>query len=99
MKLDEDEINLLNLPPTFPVRKRLDSTAQEVDIEMGMAMIRYQINKENQIMDIESEKDGDVEKRKRMRLNSVELKDLEEMERLDAEIIRDQNAMKEVNRR
>ena len=66
---------------------------------MGMAMIRYQINKENQIMDIESEKDGDVEKRKRMRLNSVELKDLEEMERLDAEIIRDQNAMKEVNRR
>ena len=99
MKLDEDEINLLNLPPTFAVRKRLDSTTQEVDIEMGMAMIRYQINKENQIMDIESEEDGDVEKRKRMRLNSVELKDLEEMERLDAEIIRDQNAMKEVNRR
>ena len=50
-------------------------------------------------MDIESEKDGDVEKRKRTRLNSIELKDLEEMERLDAEIIRDQNAMKELNRR
>ena len=86
VRLDEDERELLKLPPKSAVRKRLKSLDMEVDKELCMAKIRYQLQKEDLIRDIEGEEGEDDKKgRKRLRLNSGEIEDLEEMERLNAE--------------
>ena len=53
VELDKDEMELLKLPPKFAVRKRLDSKSMEIDKEMCMAKLRYQIHKENMIKEIE----------------------------------------------
>ena len=81
--LDKDEMELLKLPPKFAVRKRLDSTAQEVDNEMCMAKIRWQKKKEDQVKEYDEE--TDEINIKRMKLTEAETEDLKLMERLDAE--------------
>ena len=83
VKLDKEEEELLKLPPKFAVRKRLDSLSMEVDKEMCMAKVRYQLQKEDLVKEIiEGEEGG---RGKRLKLSQEEETDLELMERLDAE--------------
>ena len=83
VKLDREEKELLKLPPKFAVRKRLDSTAMEIDGEMCWAKVRYQKQKEDLVKEYDEE--SDENNTKRMRLNSMEREDLETMEKLNAE--------------
>ena len=92
--LDKDERELLKLPPKFAIRKRLNSTAMEVDTEMSMAKIRYQKQKEDLVKDYnEDTEDNNI---KRMKLNDNEKEDLETMERLDAESRRIYDPLKRI---
>ena len=57
----------------------------QTDIEMGMAKVRYQVAKEEN-MKIEDESDGETSERKRKRkLTPEEREELENMEKLEAE--------------
>ena len=86
VELDNDEIELLKLPPKFAIRKKLESVDMEVDGELCMAKVRYQVNKEKNIMEIENDENDELNvKSKRKRLNSEERKDLELSEKLDSE--------------
>ena len=84
VKLDKDEKELLKLPPKFAVRKKLNSVAMEVDSEMCMAKVRYQKKKEDLVKEFEDEETEENNK-KRMKLKSEEIEDLEVLERLNAE--------------
>ena len=87
VKLDSDERQLLCLPPKFAVRRRLKSIDMKTDLEMGLAKVRLQINKEKMVrVETEGEKWSTEMNKKRPRLlDKEEIKDLEETDKVDAE--------------
>ena len=90
VKLDPDEKALLSLPPKFAVRRKLEAIDMKTDLELSMAKVRMQIHKENRIRDIENnDLDGedkiDKKHKKLKALNDEEAKDLEELDKLEAE--------------
>ena len=87
--LDNDEKAVLKLPPKFAVRCKLDDIDMQTEVEMGMAKIRYQTRKEEQVRNIdeidEIEENTENKVVKRQRLDSEQIAELEHLERLDAE--------------
>ena len=49
--LSKEEMEVLRLHPKFGVMERLDSTEMEIEIEMGAAKYRYNILKEDEVME------------------------------------------------
>ena len=47
VKLDDDEISVLKLPPKFAVYRKLDTLDMKTETEMAMAKVRYQNTKRN----------------------------------------------------
>ena len=88
--LTEEEKAVLKLNPKFAVMERINSEDIEIEAELGLAKLRYQLMKEDDIIDevIEEESgEEDVErkKKKRRRLNEEEEELLEKMEIIEAE--------------
>ena len=85
----EEEKEVLKLNPKFAVVERLDSENMEIETEMGLAKYRYQIIREDEIMDdLEDEvmeENKEIKVKKRRRLNEEEEKLMEEMEIIEAE--------------
>ena len=85
VKLDEDELALLRLPPKFAVINKLDDLDMRTDIEMACAKIRYQIHKEDKLKDIDEENEIYSKNKKRKILTIEEIREMDDMEKLDAE--------------
>jgi len=89
VELDNDEKAVLRLPPKFAIRRRLDSLSMQTEIEMGMAKTRYQVAREESIIqqDLDEEKENGekTSKRQRIKLTEEEMEDLEADELLEAE--------------
>ena len=87
VKLDKDEEALLSLPPKFAIRRRLDSLTMQTEIEMGMAKTRYQVAREEGIIqqELDDENDEKTSKKQRIRLTEEEMEELEADEILEAE--------------
>ena len=86
VELDEEEKALLSLPPKFALRRRLCSISMQTDIEMAMAKVRYQVHREDSARELgDDEDEKEMAKKRKRGLNEDEMKDLELMEKLDAE--------------
>ena len=85
VELDPDEKALLSLPPKFAVRRKLSKLDQKTDLELCMAKVRMQTHKENRIREIEGNNNIEKKSKKPKVLNEDETKDLEELDKLEAE--------------
>ena len=92
IKLTPEEKEFLKLNPKFAVEERLNSEDMEVETEMGLAKYRYQIVKEDEVMEeiddeviADDNDENNRKKKKRRRLEKEEEELLEKIELIEAE--------------
>ena len=84
--ITEEEKAVLKLNPKFAILERLKSETMEIETEMGLAKYRYNIVKEDEIMDeVMEEEDEDSAPKKWRRLNKEEEDLMEQIELIEAE--------------